>query len=58
MIHRIMGAIRRVQGASGFEGYLETLQRLDSAGAPARSDARRDYLELVRLGRNDVIGIY
>ena len=58
LINRIIGTIRRTQGASGFDGYLENLQRLDRRGAPTREQARRDYLALHRRGRYNQDGIY
>ena len=50
MTRRIVGIIRRVNGASGFEGYLEGLQSRDGPYAPTRDQAKRDYQTFHQVG--------
>ncbi len=58
MLQRVFSVIRRTNGVSGFDGYLQSLQGLDSAGAPTREEARRDYLAARRRGQYRYDGLY
>ena len=46
MIQKLAKIIRRLNGVSGFESYLEVLQGLDGPGAPTREQARADYYRM------------
>jgi hypothetical protein len=43
MIQKVLRVIRRVNGVTGFESYLENLQRISGSSAPTREQAKRDY---------------
>jgi hypothetical protein len=43
MLQRVIRIIQRVNGVSGFESYLENLQRIEGSRAPSREQAQRDY---------------
>jgi hypothetical protein len=48
MLQRVRSMIRRINGGSGFEAYLASLQRHDVTGAPTREQARREYQARLR----------
>jgi hypothetical protein len=43
---------RIINGVFGLENYLEHLQANDSAGAPTRDQAKKDYLNALALRLN------
>ena len=43
MLQKVIRIIQRVNGVSGFESYLENLQRAEGSRAPTREQAQRDY---------------
>jgi hypothetical protein len=51
MAQKLMSMTRLAGALSGFEGYLSRLQALDTAGAPSRDEARRDYKDMLRRRR-------
>ena len=46
VLHKLAKIIRRLNGVSGFESYLEVLQGFDAPGAPTREQARSDYFRM------------
>ena len=55
MIHRIIDTIRQMNHRSGFEAYLENVQRGRADGAPTITEAKRDYEAIVQ-GKDGAVG--
>jgi len=51
MLTRFMTSIRRFQTRSGFECYLNGVERNGVAGPPTAEEARRDYQAALRTKR-------
>ncbi len=50
MFKQFMNAIRKFNGASSFDMYLDSLQQHSGAYAPSRSEAKKDYANIIRRG--------
>ncbi len=48
MLHRFIETIRHLNHRTGFEAYLESIQRNGAPGAPSVNEAWRDYQSVVR----------
>ncbi len=49
MTRKLGNITKIVNGVFGLENYLEHLQARDSAGAPTRDEAKKDYLNAIAL---------
>ncbi len=56
MLHRFIETIRHLNQRSGFEAYLESIQRSGMPGAPSVSEARRDFQSVVRKDTTALLG--
>ena len=48
MLGRLINTVRHLGGASHFDSYVISLQRISGPGAPNRDEARRDYSATMR----------
>ena len=50
MLHRFIDTIRSMHAASGFDTYLNHLQRSGRTGMPRVDEARKDFRSFVNSG--------
>ena len=55
MIHRVIDTIRHINSHSGFEAYLENIQRNDKPGNASVNEAKRDYSAVIRRDTNSFL---